>query len=106
MENSWISLDLGGAIKRMARDANMTQKSLSDAAGYKSVSSVQLPISRGNMKVNTLLRLTEAAGFDLVLVRRENLNNSQPIRICPNKEGSAVGPEGSEAGPEGSAGVD
>lgn len=77
----WVSLSMKGAIKTMLREAGMTQKGLCEAAGYKSVGSVAQPLSRGDIKLSTLLRMTDTAGFDVVLVKRNNIEGYQPIKI-------------------------
>lgn len=88
MENQWTKFNIGEAIKEMARESKMSQKALSEAAGYRSVSSVALPISRGNLKMSTFLRLAEAAGFDVIVVKRENVHGYNPIKIETQNEES------------------
>ena len=77
----WTTLELKDAIKEMLHESRMTQKGVCEAAGYKSVGSVAQPLARGDVKISTLLRLAEAAGFDIVLVKRENLEGHRPIKI-------------------------
>ena len=77
----WKSLGLREAIKEMLHEGKMTQKGVCEAAGYKSVGSVAQPLARGDLKVSTLLRLSDAAGFDVVLVKRNNLEGDRPIKI-------------------------
>ena len=90
MDNKWTTLNPGDAIKEMAKESKLSQKRMAEEAGYKSVSSVALPIARGNLKLHTLLKLADAAGFDVVLVKRENLAGYNPIKIDmePEKKGS------------------
>ena len=77
----WTTLGLKDAIKEMLHESKMTQKGVCEAAGYKSVGSVAQPLARGDVKISTLLRLAEAAGFDIVLVKRNNLEGYRPIKI-------------------------
>lgn len=80
----WKTLGLKEAIKEMLHDSGMTQKGVCEAAGYKSVGSVAQPLARGDIKISTLLRLADAAGFDIVLVQRSNLEGYSPILISQN----------------------
>lgn len=80
----WKTLGLKEAIKEMLHDSGMTQKGVCEAAGYKSVGSVAQPLARGDIKISTLLRLADAAGFDIALVQRSNLEGYSPIKIKPN----------------------
>ena len=75
---------LGEAIKEMIHQARMTQKKLAAAAGYKTVSSITTPIAKNEIKVNTLVRLANAAGYDLVLRKLDNPEEFAPIRIDEN----------------------
>ena len=75
----WKTLGLKEAIKEMLHDSGMTQKGVCEAAG-----SVAQPLARGDIKISTLLRLADAAGFDIVLVQRSNLEGYSPIKIKPN----------------------
>lgn len=79
----WKSLGMKEAIKEMLHDSGMTQKGVCEAAGYKSVGSIAQPLARGDIKISTLLRLADAAGFDIVLVQRNNLKGYSPIKIEP-----------------------
>ena len=79
----WTTLGLKDAIKEMLHESKMTQKGVCEAAGYKSVGSIAQPLARGDVKISTLLRLADAAGFDIVLVQRNNLKGYSPIKIEP-----------------------
>ena len=79
-------MGLKDAIKEMLHESKMTQKGVCEAAGYKSVGSVAQPLARGDVKISTLLRLADAAGFDIVLVQRNNLKGYSPIKIERSRE--------------------
>lgn len=69
------------ALKEMLHRARLTQKGITEKAGYKSVSIVTAPIARGDIKISTLTRLANAAGYDVMLVRRDAVEPEYPIRI-------------------------
>lgn len=73
------------ALKELAHRSRMSQKGLASAAGYKTMSAVSTPISRGDMQVSTLVRLADAAGYDLMLVRRNAIEPEYPIKIDPKE---------------------
>lgn len=85
----WKSLGMKEAIKEMLHDSGMTQKGVCEAAGYKSVGSIAQPLARGDIKISTLLRLADAAGFDIVLVQRNNLKGYSPLKIEPTEKKEA-----------------
>jgi len=82
-------MKLGEAIKEMAHRARVTQKVLSEKAGYKTVSSVTTPIAKNEMNVSTLIRLANAVGYDVALVRRHALEPEYPIFISANEPDKA-----------------
>lgn len=77
---------LKDALKEIIHRSKKTQKTLAEAAGYKTVSAISTPIARNEMNVSTLLKLANAAGYDLMLVRRNALEPEYPILIEPMKE--------------------
>ena len=77
---------LGLAIKEMIHQCHTTQKGLAEKAGYKTLSCLTTPISRDDIKVSTLLRFADTLGYDLVLVKRENVDGYPPIRIDTAKK--------------------
>lgn len=74
-------MTLGIALKEMLHRVGMRQMDLAHAAGYKTVSVVSTPISRGDMCVSTLVKLANAAGYDVCLKRRVEDEPEYPIRI-------------------------
>nr|DAQ80878.1 MAG TPA: Regulatory protein-modification, helix-turn-helix, transcriptional regulator, DNA [Caudoviricetes sp.] len=69
------------ALKEMIHRAKLTQKGLAEKAGYKTLSSVTTPIARGDIKLSTLCRLANSAGYDVMLVRRDAIEPEYPIKI-------------------------
>lgn len=79
-------MQLGDALKEIIHRNKWTQKILAEKAGYKTVSVVSTPISRGDMYISTLIKLANTAGYDVVLVRRDNVEGEWPIRIDQKPE--------------------
>lgn len=74
-------MKVADALKEMIHRAKLTQKGLAEKAGYKTLSSVTTPIARGDIKLSTLCRLANTAGYDVMLVRRDAVEPEYPIRI-------------------------
>jgi hypothetical protein len=74
---------LGLALKEMIHQCQTTQKGLAEKAGYHTMSCITTPIARDDIKVSTLLRFAETLGYDLVLVKRDNVDGYPPIHIDP-----------------------
>ncbi|OUQ22146.1 hypothetical protein B5E80_15215 [Flavonifractor sp. An135] len=82
-----MNLPLGLAIKEIIHQCRTTQMALAEKAGYKYVSAVTAPIARNDMHVSSLVRMAEALGYDLVLVKRENAEGHPSIRIASAGKG-------------------
>lgn len=80
-------VELGGALREMVHRANMTLVGVTRKAGYKTVSSISTPMTRGVINLTTLLRLADACGYDVMLVRRNPIEPEYPIRIDFQKGG-------------------
>lgn len=74
-------MELGGALREMVHRANMTLTGVTRKAGYRTVSAISTPMTRGVINLTTLLRLADACGYDVMLVRRNPLEPEYPIRI-------------------------
>ena len=74
-------MKVADALKEMIHRAKLTQKGLAEKAGYKTLSSVTTPIARGDIKLSTLCRLANSAGYDVMLVRRDAVEPEYPIKI-------------------------
>lgn len=77
---------LRDALKEIVHRARTTQKGLAEMAGYKTSSAVTTPIAKNDMNVSTLIRIANAAGYDVMLVRRNALEPEYPILIEGGKE--------------------
>lgn len=74
-------MDLSVAIKEIMRRSWMTYKKVMEACGFKSSSSISTPIKKNDMHVSTLVKIADVCGYDLVLVKREEVKTEFPIKI-------------------------
>lgn len=74
-------MNLAEALKTMSKRSKLTYKKWGKLAGCVTYSVVTTPITRGDAKVSTLVKLANAAGYDVVLVRRLNVSGEDPIVI-------------------------
>lgn len=75
-------MTLPDALKTMAKRSRLTYKRWGELAGGVTYSVITTPITRGDAKVSTLVRLANAAGYDLLLVRRHQIDSyEEPILI-------------------------
>lgn len=74
-------MTLAEALKTMSKRSKLTYKKWGERAGCVSYSVITTPITRGDAKVSTLVKLANAAGYDVVLVRRLNVSGEDPIVI-------------------------
>ena len=81
-----LHLEPGRAIKEMVHQSQSSQKKLAELAGYKHLSSVTTPIARNDLMLSSMVRLADALGYDLMLVKRENVDGYPPIRIDAAKK--------------------
>ena len=62
--------DIADMLKEARRDAKLSQEELGRRAGVARTTVARMEnLSRGDMSVSALLRMLEAAGYDLKLVR-------------------------------------
>lgn len=76
-----IKLSLALALKKMAQESGLTYKEWGEKAGGLTYTAVSTPIDRNDMKVSSLIRMANAAGYDVVLLRRENFTGEEPIEL-------------------------
>lgn len=76
-----IKLSLAMSLKKMAKESKLTYKEWGERAGNLKYTAVSTPIDRNEMKVSSLIKMADAAGYDLMLVRRVNLTGEEPIVI-------------------------
>lgn len=74
------------AVREMIHRAKTTQKQICADAGFKSVSSISNPLSRGDMQVSTLVKFAKAAGYNVMLVRENAIEPEYPIKIDYDEE--------------------
>lgn len=82
-----LDMILGEALKEMMHRSRLTQRKIIEATGYKTLSSISTPIAKNDMNVSTLLKFANAAGYDVMLVRRNAIEPEYPIRIDPVVKG-------------------
>ena len=63
-------MDITKIIRYALEDCGWTQKTLAAKCGYRSQSAVANKLSNGNLRLETLLPLLDAMGFDLVIQSR------------------------------------
>jgi transcriptional regulator with XRE-family HTH domain len=63
--------DVGEMLKQARSDAGLSQKDLAERAGVARTTLARMEtLARGDMSVAVLVRLLEAAGYDLRIVKR------------------------------------
>ena len=66
-------MELRDILKKMMTRRKMTQADVAEAAGFKNQSNVSMILKSGNrMKIENLLRMTEALNCDLVIRDNES----------------------------------
>lgn len=63
-------MTLSDALRLMANKSGLTYAQWGERAGGVAYSTISSPIDRNDMKVSTLVRLADVAGYDLLLLRR------------------------------------
>ena len=76
-----LHLEPGRAIKEMVHQSQSSQKKLAELAGYKHLSSVTTPIARNDLMLSSMVRLADALGYDVMLVKRHNVENQPNIVV-------------------------
>lgn len=74
-------MTLSEALKTMSKLSKLPYKKWGAKAGGVTYSVISSPITRNDCMVSTLVKLADAAGYDVVLVRRINLTCEEPILI-------------------------
>lgn len=74
-------MTLSEALKTMSKRSRISYKKWGQMAGGVSYSVITSPITRNDAMVSTLVRLANAAGYDVLLVRRHQLEHEEPIVI-------------------------
>lgn len=74
-------MTLSEALKTMSKRSRISYKKWANSVGNNTISVISSPIDRNDAKVSTLIRLANAAGYDVLLVRRHQLEYEAPIVI-------------------------
>lgn len=74
-------MTLSEALKMMSKRSSISYKKWVKRAGGVTTSVITSPISRNDAMVSTLVKLANAAGYDVLLVRRHQLEHEEPIVI-------------------------
>lgn len=74
-------MTLSEALKTMSKRSKLPYKKWGERAGGVTYSVITSPITRNDAMVSTLVKLANAAGYDVLLVRRHQLEPEKPIVI-------------------------
>lgn len=74
-------MTLSDAFKTMAKRSKLTYKIWAERFNSATTSVITSPITRNDAMVSTLIKLANAAGYDVLLVRRHMLEYEEPIVI-------------------------
>ena len=74
-------MTLSEALKEMSKRSKIQYQKWGEMVGNDTYSVITSSITRGDAKVSTLVRLANAAGYDVLLVRRHQLEHEEPIVI-------------------------
>lgn len=74
-------MTLAEALKTMCKRSKLTHKKWAEKFGSVTTSVITSPITRNDMMVSTLIKLSNAAGYDVLLVRRHTLEYEETIVI-------------------------
>lgn len=62
-------MELKKAMNVLMAQEGISQKKWAEAAGYKTVSAISTPISKGDIMLSTLCRLAKSVGYSVCLVK-------------------------------------
>jgi transcriptional regulator with XRE-family HTH domain len=72
--------DVGDMLKEVRRAAGLSQKELAERAGIARTTLARMEtLARGDMSVSALVRLFEAAGYDLRAVKRGHARTLEDV---------------------------
>lgn len=74
-------MTLSEALKTMSKRSKLPYKKWGQKAGNDTYSVITTIITRNDAMVSTLVKLANAAGYDVLLVRRHQLEPEEPIVI-------------------------
>lgn len=72
--------DVAEMLKRARHEAKLSQNALAERAGVARTTVARMEnVSKGDMSVSALVRLLEASGYDLKLVKRGHMRTIEDI---------------------------
>lgn len=74
-------MTLSGALKEMSKRSKIPYQKWGEMVGNDTYSVITSSITRNECMVSTLVRLANAAGYDVLLVRRHAFEPEEPIVI-------------------------
>lgn len=74
-------MTLSEALKEMSKRSKLQYQKWGEMVGNDTYTVITSPITRNDCMVSTLVRLANAAGYDVLLVRRHQLEHEEPIVI-------------------------
>lgn len=74
-------MTLSEALKTMSKRSKIPYQKWGKLVGNDTYSVITTPITRNDAMVSTLVKLANAAGYDVLLVRRHALEPEEPIVI-------------------------
>lgn len=74
-------MTLSEALKTMSKRSKLPYKKWGRMVGNDTYSVITTPITRNDAMISTLVKLANAAGYDVLLVRRHALEPEEPIVI-------------------------
>lgn len=84
-------MNLSEALKTMSKRSKLLYKIWAERIGVSTYGVISSAINRNDCKVSTLVRLANAAGYDVLLVRRHQLEHEEPIVIDCSRKKDTVG---------------
>lgn len=81
-----MKTNIKAIIKSAMANRNYTQAALAKDAGWKNQSSLSTAINRDNPSLETIVRIMDAMGYDIVIKDRKNQTTSWPIERVEDEE--------------------
>ena len=82
--------DVADLLKRVRQEAGLSQRELAGSAGVARTTVARMEtLAKGDMSVSVLLRLLEAAGYDLKVVKRGHSRTLDDILAEQRQEGAS-----------------
>ena len=72
-----MKMNFKEALKKLIKDNNKSHASLSELIGRKNPTFISNMVSRGNCNVDTLLEITDALGYEIVIKPKSGENKAE-----------------------------